>query len=237
MKVPALFVFALFLAAPAQQYTRGLGVYPGDPKQYDGPSLAVDSTTYRNLALHRPAYQSSAYDYNLTAQLITDGIEEQTLPRWVVASTSDRGILAKAETGAFLDGNVVSAVNVSGDHPWVELDIEGSAPPEIDHMDISLRKIFAQPPQGGWSIAVTGSDDGATWKEVGRFIGVEFPGQHDSQPGFVEPVQFAKPVRHRMYRVAFSAPKVPTWELATLRFSIRERRCMFPGRRFFPAHG
>jgi len=38
-----------------------------------GPTLTVDSgRNYRNLALHRPAYQSSAYDYNLTAQLITD---------------------------------------------------------------------------------------------------------------------------------------------------------------------
>jgi hypothetical protein len=60
----------------AQEYTRGIGVYPGDPKEYTGPALAIDAQTYRNLALHRPAYQSSAYDYNLTAQLVTDGIRE-----------------------------------------------------------------------------------------------------------------------------------------------------------------
>ena len=74
----------------AQPYTRGIGVYPGDPNQDFAPTLVPDTTTYRNLALHRPAYQSSAYDYNLTAQLVTDGIKETSLPRWISVSTSQR---------------------------------------------------------------------------------------------------------------------------------------------------
>ena len=53
--------------------------------------------TYRNLALHRPAYQSSSYDYNLTAQLITDGIKDTKLPRWVAVSSSEQGVLPKNE--------------------------------------------------------------------------------------------------------------------------------------------
>ena len=88
-------VFCLGLACHAQQYTRGLGVSPGDPKEYAGPHLVVDSSGYRNLALHRAAYQSSAYDYNLTAQLVTDGITEGTLPEWIVTSTSSGGVLDK----------------------------------------------------------------------------------------------------------------------------------------------
>jgi len=48
----------------AQVFTRGLGVYPGDLREYFGPTLVEDTVTYRNLALHRPAYHSSAYDYN-----------------------------------------------------------------------------------------------------------------------------------------------------------------------------
>src|ERR1700676_1891373 len=98
LKYFGLLCFALFsVAAPAQQYTRGLGVYPGDPRQYDGPVLAADASSYRNLALHRPAYQSSAYDYNLTAQPVTDGIREHALPERVVTSTSDHGQLSKTE--------------------------------------------------------------------------------------------------------------------------------------------
>ena len=63
------FAFGLFAVSTfAQNYTRGVGIYPGDPKEFTGPSLVADAANYRNLALHRPAYQSSAYDYNLSLQ-------------------------------------------------------------------------------------------------------------------------------------------------------------------------
>src|ERR1700690_4366635 len=84
-------------AVQAQEYTRGVGVYPGDPKQNWSPSLQPGSNEYRNLALHRPAYHSSSYDYNLTAQLITDGIKETTMPRRIAVSTSQQGLLKKNE--------------------------------------------------------------------------------------------------------------------------------------------
>src|ERR1035441_10673228 len=77
------------LMAQGQEYTRGIGVYPGDPKEDFSPVMAVDSATYRNLALHRPAYHSSSYDYNLTAQLVTDGIKTTALPRWISTATND----------------------------------------------------------------------------------------------------------------------------------------------------
>ena len=215
LKYSRLLFFAFFsLAASSQQYTRGLGIYPGDPSQYDGPAITVDADTYRNLALHRPAYQSSAYDYNLTAQLVTDGIKEHALPRWVVTSTGDRRELSKNERDIFLDGNDVSAVKISGDHPWVELDIEGGGPaPEVDHAEVSLRKIYAPPPDGGWSIVISGSDDRATWKEVGRFNGTEFPAQHESGPAFSEAIEFPAPVSFRSYRVVFSGAGVRSWEV------------------------
>jgi hypothetical protein len=55
-------------------------------KSYNGATLVPDTQTYRNLALHRPAYASSSYDYNLTAQLVTDGIIDTKSPRWVAVS-------------------------------------------------------------------------------------------------------------------------------------------------------
>jgi hypothetical protein len=72
----------------AQVYNHGVGMYPGDPKEDFAPALAPDAATYRNLALHRPAYHSSAADYNQTAQLVTDGIKETSLPRATVITTS-----------------------------------------------------------------------------------------------------------------------------------------------------
>jgi hypothetical protein len=79
------------LMAEAQQYTRGIGVYPGDPKEDFAPAMAIDTAAYRNVALHRAAFHSSSYDYNLTAGLVTDGIQETTLPRWVSVVTSGAG--------------------------------------------------------------------------------------------------------------------------------------------------
>lgn len=217
MKSFALVPLAFSLAVSAQQSTRGIGVYPGDPAQYDGPTLVLDHGTYRNLALHRPAYQSSAYDYNLTAQLVTDGLIETRLPQWIVTSTSDKGILDKHQRDVFLDGNPTSSINVTGDHPWVEFDIEGSEPaPVIDRMEVAIRKIYQPPPQGGWTIIVSGSDDKQSWKEVGRYTGIAYPGMHDSGPSFVEPVTFSTPVHYRSYRVQFSAANVRTWGVAEL---------------------
>src|SRR5580704_14115463 len=95
------------LALPAlhgQPYTLGVGVYPGAPSENFAPTTYPDQS-YRNLALHRPAYQSSSYDYNLTAQLITDGIKDTKLPRWISVSTSQQGELLKNEREWLLDHN------------------------------------------------------------------------------------------------------------------------------------
>src|SRR4051794_40445698 len=79
----------LFFArqANAQQYSRGVGVYPGNPKENFAPVLKIDAAHYRNLALNRAAYQSGAYDYNLAASCITDGITDAEMPGWIVVST------------------------------------------------------------------------------------------------------------------------------------------------------
>src|ERR1700739_4914268 len=172
MKRFAILLACAALTGQAQTYTRGIGVYPGDPKEYAGPALVADPHTYRNLALHRAAYQSSAYDYNLTAQLVTDGIKESALPQWIETATGKEGVLPKNEREQFLDGNVVSAVNVTGDAPWVEFDLAGGrTAPEIHRIDLHLRKIYGRSLSGTWTYTVLGSDDRANWKEVGRASG------------------------------------------------------------------
>src|SRR4029077_6527022 len=100
MKPAILLLSALLvtsLALNAQDSTRGVGVYPGDPRAYNGALLVPETQTYRNLALHRPAYASSSYDYNLTAQLVTDGIHETRLPRWVSTASSEGGVLSRKD--------------------------------------------------------------------------------------------------------------------------------------------
>ena len=215
MKRLALFLTCASLASYAQNYTRGIGVYPGDPREYTGPALVTDANGYHNLALYRPAYQSSAYDYNLTAQLITDGIKETALPQWIETSTSDAGVLSKNEREVFLDGNVTSSVNVTGDSPWVEFDIKGgSQVPQIDRIDLYLRKIYGRSLSGTWTYTVIGSDDGMTWKEVGRSSGSEWPDMAAPGPSFMESIAFTAPARFRSYRVQFAAANLHTWGVA-----------------------
>ena len=208
-------------------------MYPGDPGQYDGPSLAAETAKYRNLALHRPAMQSGAFDYDLTAQLVTDGIRSQEMPRWIETLTSDKGALPKTQRNVFLDGTVVSSIDVAGDHPWVELRIHGGALPEVDHVNVSLRKLYGAPPEGGWNVIVSGSNDGSTWQEAGRYHGTDFPGQHTSEPGFVVPVAFSAPARYQMYRVAFDAPAVKKWGVGDLDFSLRGQHVPIAGPEVF----
>src|SRR5258708_20438763 len=97
MKPAILFFSCLIIAShmlDAQDFTRGVGVYPGDPKAYNGALLAPETQAYRNLALHRPAYASSSYDYNLTAQLGTDGIRETRLPRGAPTPSTEGEVLS-----------------------------------------------------------------------------------------------------------------------------------------------
>ena len=217
MKKAALLVIFCSFALHAQEYTRGIGVYPGDPKEYTGPSLVSDTTAYRNLALHRPAYQSSAYDYNLTAQLVTDGLTESELPQWIETSTSTRGSLAKNEREVFLDGNVVSSIDIAGEAPWVEFDIQGGGRiPEIDRIDLYLRNIYGPFLTGSWTYTVLGSDDRTNWKEVGRVSGSKWPDRRAGGPSFAQSIPFSGPAHFRSYRVQLAAAKLRNWAVAEL---------------------
>jgi len=176
MRRAILLSLSVALGLPAQEYTRGVGVYPGAPAEDFGPVMVVDAASYRNLALHRPAYQSSSYDYNLTAQLVTDGIKETALPGWVSVSASEIGTLRKADRESVLDHNLTSGVDLHGAKPWVELGVGGGGvPPEVDRVELFARVESFGP--AGWTCTVSGSDDERTWKELGRTAGTDRPGR------------------------------------------------------------
>jgi hypothetical protein len=218
----AAMIMLLFgFAAGAQEFTRGVGVYPGDPKQDSAPSLVSGGTTYRNLAFRRPAYQSSAYDYNLTAQLVTDGITDTKLPRWIASSWSFGGPFAKHEREWLFDDNPVTGPDLRGPRPWVQVELRGGEEPfEIDRIDVDARAQGASSPD--WTIVITASDDGRTWTEAGRAKGVNVQGE-PYVPGWTR-VPFTAPVHSRMYRVTFDSPSVRQWHASSLRFFREGRR-------------
>ncbi len=120
--------------------SRGVGVYPGNPEEDFSPSLVAAPQGRRNLALHRAATQSSAYDYNLVAQLVTDGIKQSALPRWLSVKTSTDGELPKHRREFVVDDNRVSGIDLDGPG-WIDLLLGGGeAPLGFDRVDIGLVK-------------------------------------------------------------------------------------------------
>ena len=149
------------------EFTRGVGIYPGAWGDVFSPMMRVDATTYRNLALRRAAKHSSSYDYNLTAQLVTDGIKETRMPRWVAVSTSVDGALTKPDREIVLDHFPPVGLRLEGAKVSVVVEVGGGeAAPTVDRM-----RVFAALPEYvaekdlRFSVAV--SDDGRVWEEVG----------------------------------------------------------------------
>src|SRR5579872_3139258 len=211
---PFLIGLSVLAIAQAQEYTLGVGVYPGDPKQNWSPTLQPGPKEYRNLALRRPAYHSSSYDYNLTAQLVSDGIKETALPRWIVVSTSDQGVLKKTDRELVLDNNWVTAVNVQGKSAWVQVEIVGGeSVPAIDYVRIDAT-IHAQVPDNQEvTCTVMGSDDGQSWSEFAHWSSVVTPsGQLQAE------IPFAPASTKRFYRIRFDNGRPLQWQVGDLSF-------------------
>ena len=169
----------------AREFTRGLGVYPGVAAEVFSPVMKVDATTYRNLALRRPAKHSSSYDYNLTAQLVTDGIKETRLPTWVAVSTSAEGVLSKQDREIVLDHFPPVGVNLSGAKVSVEVQVAGDErAPVVDRV-----RVFVALPDylavRDLRVSVAVSEDGRVWEEVGAASALEAISPENYPPDLV----------------------------------------------------
>jgi hypothetical protein len=245
----SLLIPAVIMAFAEQKYTRGVGIYPGDSAEDFAPALVPDPTNYRNLALHRPAYQSSSYDYNLTAQLLTDGIKESKLPRWLVTTLSTSGVAKKNEREFLLDHNSTSNVNLGGPSGWVQFELAGGdAPLEIDRIDLEARirtaplpgagKPAAQGRLGEWTCAVTGSEDGQRWGALGQATGdiPPAPPPPGSLPFFAPTGALLKPSvalapssRTRIYRITLRSTFEGPWTVNEVAFFNKNQRVEVAG--------
>ena len=231
MRQTAVLVLPFLFVLQAQQYTRGVGVYPGDPRQDFAPTLVPDTQTYRNLALHRAAYQSSSYDFYHTAQLVTDGIADTRMPRWISLATSDRGPLSRQEREHAVDHNVTTSVAISGASPWIQVETYGGDGPfEVDRIDVTAGGGRGRGQTGG-SVVVSGSDDGQAWSELGRTTPAP-PAAGAGRPGPIT-VKFAAPAHARMYRVAYEGGTGTGWGVSELGFYRDNRRVEIGGPFYF----
>ncbi len=135
--------------------------------------MEIGTGAYRNLALHRPAFHSSSYDYNLTAQLITDGIKDTRLPTWVAVSLEGVGPLSKPDREIFLDHFPITTIELKGTRPSVFLELGGGeSAPAIDRV-ATYAWLPAHVDAGSLKITIAVSDDGRTWIEAGSADGLQ----------------------------------------------------------------
>ncbi|MDR2843200.1 MAG: discoidin domain-containing protein, partial [Candidatus Symbiothrix sp.] len=184
MKTRPLFLSMIGLSllagcsSKSDSYTRGIGIYPGNPNETYAPEVVADNATYRNVAELKSAYQSSSYDYNLTAQLVTDGILSAVEPATINVSTQN-GNLKKNEREWLFDGKSDSKYVVNGTDVYLQLD--------LNNFDFSVDKIVLTgsvtldaTKTKGYEVVAYGSNDGTNWDILGQengrgYIGKERP--------------------------------------------------------------
>jgi hypothetical protein len=195
-------------SSASAEFTRGIGIYPGAAGDVFSPMMSIDATTYRNLALLRAAKHSSSYDYNLTAQLVTDGVKETRLPEWVAVSTSGDGVLTKENREILLDHFPPVGLALSGAKVWVQVEVGGGvALPKVDRV-----RVFATLPEHlavkNVRVSVAVSDDGRVWEEVGSAEAPEPVSPENYPPDLVRGTNLFYPsialqrvCQSRLYRV------------------------------------
>lgn len=226
------------------EYTAGIGMYPGAPAENFDPILMPDTSgTYRNLAHLRPAYHSSSYDYNLTAQLVTDGIKDTRLPQWVVVSEGSRGPLPRTERETVLDHCPMNTLEVTAGTAQIDIQIAGGeAAPEIDRLQLFVVSPM-QASAGSLRFTVSTSEDGRTWEEVGSAASPTPASTAGYPPDFCVPNHFFTPViplkswsRSRFYRIECSmgvrgslGTFLTTWRIGQIAFFRGEERVELGG--------
>jgi hypothetical protein len=202
----------------SNDYSRGIGVYPGNPDETFAPKLVVDRSTYRNVAKLKSAYHSSSYDYNLTAQLVTDGIIASDEPATITVSTQE-GDLKKNEREWLFDGKGDSKYVMKGADIFIQLDLNA--------MNVSVDKILFKgsvtvdkTKKKGYEFVASGSNDGINWtllkQEKGAgFIGVEKPVAQGEKPARIihEEIVLKEPVNYTHYKISFNMPTAIEWQL------------------------
>ena len=170
-----IFIIAAVMAleTTAQVMNRPIGQYPGNPSEYYGPTLVQDNS-YRNLALHRTVYQSSSWDFNLTSQLLTDGIIDEQQPAWLNVSTPE-GPLPPHKREACIDGNEWTSNILLGGDTWLQYDWEGMSI-DIDEVQMVCSMAYREDEQQGFRIRLLTSKDGRYWVVSDEW-------QSDSLPG------------------------------------------------------
>lgn len=169
--------------------TRGIGVYPGDPDESAAPSVVKGDDTYRNIAFGRITYQSSSYDYNLTSQLITDGIISDGPVAYVDVTGGGKAV-DKPNHEKLFDGKPDSRIYFDVADPTVQIGFKGM-PVLADRIEILGSATLPEGKDKTAALTVRASVDGVSWTELGKVPAAKL---------------FAPPAAPRRYNMGGGAP-------------------------------
>jgi hypothetical protein len=219
-------------------FTRGIGLYPGARAENFDPEIVLDTSgTYRNLALLRPAFHSSSYDYNLTAQLVTDGIAETRMPEWITTLVNDE-ILPKHEREIMVGHFNSAVIDLPGTKPSIEVHLGGGAAvPLIDRLGLFVVvPEHVKPASLTFTVYVSG--DGYTWKQAGSVKGSQPLAAENYPPDLsrgslllAPSIPLDQAYRSRFYRVEFhtSDDRPIAWKLGQVEFYRDAQRVQIGG--------
>lgn len=166
------------MTAMADDNTRGIGRYPGNPAENFAPMLR-ETDVITNLALRRPVRASSSFDFCLTPQLVTDGIVSRSAVPTLFVSTSD-GLLPRREREWAIDGGMYSRNTVYGADTYLNYEWTGAL---FRADSVRVRLNVAYDPKladGKYAIRVLASDGTGKerkWHVVATMEGQSLPGK------------------------------------------------------------
>ena len=141
---------------------RGTGVYPGDPDENFSPKMTVDNE-YRNIALHRAAFNSSSYDYYLTATMITDGIAEEEFPKYLKVETNS-GAPERRQSEWLVDGHKYTRIHIDGEEAYYQLNMHNNWTEKFDRMVIDAYVLYTEEQiDGSHDVRFSYTTDGEEW--------------------------------------------------------------------------
>lgn len=183
LKLVAVASLSLMLASFDSGNSLGVGKYPGRPAENFAPRMVQDDD-YRNIALRRAARGSSSHDYNLTAQLATDGIIPSAAPAWLTASTNS-GLLPRREREWAIDGGEYTRNILLGSRAWLQYRWHNMAV-GANKVKILCSLAYDEKSAGGYSIRLLTRRNGRTVL-LGQEKGAGLPGKASAQKAHSDP--------------------------------------------------
>ena len=215
--------------------TRGIGIYPGNPAECFAPILVKDQQK-RNIALYRTARSSSSLDYNLTAQLLTDGIISRDEPPFIETFTPS-GRLSRDICEHAIDGGKYTKNILMGDSAFLEYRLHHYQLKFL-RVEVQYEVIYdEQKAHGGWLMEMYTNDNSHPQVTAS---GINLPGVPKSKKAHSDPnKQTDQPTQSvRKGSCTFTLPSIVTTDRIRFTFNLHGASYWYVySVRFFDEHG